>query len=599
MKKISIVLGVFLIVGCASTTQSEPILPAVPVSEIYQIEGNAYPNRESDNDEILRKRLALIQNEKVEALIIVDSLGKEMTVSDTDELNRFTSYLGNLELSEVSTNTGEKLGIGVKIKDYEPILINVQGNQLCMRRGFCRAFESDEDFVSLLKSLKGSEKIVQPFSDLDLAITHYDEKIVNSEVIVNSQHAGTDIEPMNYDSEQAKDPWLVALKMAFFIDEDFTDYHDIQNQEALTAGLINQSEGYLDEIDHDNFNFYGNDGEIFTLEKEIDQLFHRPQPDALFIVPGANLLAKGRERFGSDYEIPDFGRKLLYSYSFQSYEAYQDQGYFVNHVPYELIGFFTFDYAKITDMKESGKERTYQLLRYQKGSDYINGEAYRTVTNKEGKVYNLGLVQESDKIADFLVEHRNEFDLWEYVLEEMSDGSIQVKSGKLLKESDSNYTKEKLDPSKPYFYTVADCGILNLDIAAAQVFNEMTAGLDEPEYLTYKVNENQGFLSIILYRKNEPKDFVGAIVLDMVTRESVSDFELLQRLKIDIDPLRKSLSHVTGNSENVYLMYAALDYHNYEKSHSYNDFFISSTNQFGFYDADSKQVILFDWEEVQ
>ena len=79
------------------------------------------------------------------------------------------------------------------------------------------------------------------------------------------------------------DPWLQALKMAFYINDEFTDYHDIQDWNKVVAGLAMQQiqNGYRrNNYGSDMNTYYGPQGDSVTINMDEDVLpVHSLQPD--------------------------------------------------------------------------------------------------------------------------------------------------------------------------------------------------------------------------------------------------------------------------------------------------------------------------------
>lgn len=581
MKKLIIILSFCVLFGCSNAPSNEVMKDEwIPVSKLYEnkiVENN----RISGGSQILVNRLNAIKNSEIEELVIVTVEGREITVTDEEELDKFKNYIEDISIySSQSNYPGKFMGIGVKVKDKEMVLFNIFENQLCLANLFCSSFDKEENIIDFLLTLKGQEREVMGFS-------YYDQSVNTpswADSFVSKYEYQEDSSQYIAIHNEQPDRWIKALNMALFIDEPFNDYLDIKNQEKLVSGLIKLSDGYLIKSKNQSTSYVNEWDDELHLKSPYIQDDNYSDNSYFRIVTEKSLESKGKEFFGESYTIPKVGTKKLLKRFNNSYDSVQEAQYYVHHL--QSNGIYHDDEAYIKDLKENGNQRIYRIIKYVNGymdknistlDQYIeNNDGVRFIVDS----YDANLIK--SKIIEDNIE---QFDQWEYTLEE-NDDEIKIISATLIPKQTKEYTNEKNDKNKGYFYEEDGHGVVNIDSRDGEIFNH-NAQIEEKNIWKYITNENQGLLSIIAHSTIEENKEKAIYVFDLTTGKLLRDFEIFERLNIEIEKFQEELMKIIPTCEKI------------SGASENNQAFISSDNKFGYYEISSNLLVLFDWEEVQ
>lgn len=609
MKKIIVICCIFLLSACAKNPEITNESKRLPISELYEVREGVI--NEDQQITILNKRLAAINSNELEEVVYVYE-NNEKRITSPDELQKFKDYMAKIKLtSDRTVGPSAFGGLGVKVKDKEMILLNILGNRICLSNMKCNSFNQEESLQDLLNSLEGESKAVRSFTQNAIVvdfISWADDKEIPEEVIeeVPSEDLPTNSyqEPISLENEELfitdwydeTDEWRKVLKMFFYIQEDFTDYREIEGIKDLISGLINQCDGYSN-MGSNNFNTYVNQyGVEILMEKKHNKLKRFGIPDLFYLYPEIDVERMGKQLLSNDFTLPYLGNVTLSTGIMRHFEAYQDQHYFVNHLPYEYM-FGDFEKIYLESMVENGNRRTYKGVKFLLSYDFNENLATQVILNQDGKHYPVDDTLQESTMQQIIEDHLSEFDQWEYVIEKNDEGHIKLVSAKRIVEGKGNYSTAKIDENKPDYYEEDQKIIINHQTKDALSFNQELRADDN---IVFKVNENEGLLTIVS-RSINPVFVTNVSVFDTITWNHVPDDEILQRLNINLDQMNKALIEVIPECANqvCYSLEEESRVHQYLQRLPKNEFLISSDGKFGVHPLISKEIILFDWEEVQ
>lgn len=589
MKKLIIILSFCVLLGCSNAPSNEVVKDEwIPKSRIYDQEVTELSEIRDNYHEVLLNRLSAIQNSEIEEVVIVNTDGLEKTITDKAELTKFKNYISEISLYDSAGNyPGKYMGLGIKLKDKDYIIMNVFENQFCLANFSCDEFIHEEKFVDFLVSLKGEEQQVMGFS--------YQDEVVNMKSWADEAESSLPFEEERshfiVGRESSSDQWLRVLGLSRFIDEEFSDYQEIKDQEKLTAGLMQIAADYQRAVEGEQFIYRNDMNDEIHLKNPIIQYDDFTTLFNYYFIPEKALENTGKSVFGETYQLPSLGEKHLFSDYIASYESFEELHYYLYHIPYDGQ-LMRSGNAYIKETKVEGNRRVYTIVPFVE--DYILGEdliPISIILNDDNKKYRADSNDENIFISKVIEENIDDFNQWEYTLQE-TGGNIQMMSAKLFPKKEKKYTNQKIDPNKGNFYEEDGYGVINYDSKDAQLFNDNRKA-EVKNGLKYIVNENQGLLSIVMHSNIENLSNTSATVLDMNTWSFVSDEEILKRLNINQEHLQQALDEVGVSCSGKP---CAIQVSSQE---GINSFFISSNNLFGYYHRQIGKIILFDWEEVQ
>lgn len=585
MKKIIYSLFLCLLIGCTQSNNGE-----IKVEQGKLVSSDIYKHPSSPtlltSEEFYPLRLRAIQEGELEKAVFVrhvdeSNVGKEVTVTDCDELMKLSEFFKGISL------TGETRGYGPlgKVTDFEvtikgktPIYLRISDEAL-ISNGNCLLLHSEKKLYDTLDCIEGNTREVYA-PNLDVAFVN-NENWTDVKIVEPPFDDGKDenrvVEALwkNYD-----DPLKNVLRLASFIDEEFDNWQDIEDQKQLVAGLIQQTPI--------RYNCFETPENVCKFRKNEMLYFPNGKPTDGFVyslMPSKNVEQTGKRIFEENYRLPELEKGRLFSQNYQFYNWLADEHLFVYHLPYEVM-FPELESMYILNEETVEDEIRAVLLKYRnefRMSEKL-GHPVSILIGLDG--YEIALEDhEGEDVETILESNQEHFEQWEYVLRK-TDTGYQMVSGKYY--NDMHFINE-VDSSKDIIYRDQDnVPQVNLASEDAYHFNQWVKNQKVPT--KYKENIHEGLLTIWVKGNHN-----FAVVFDVETGKTLSQEEIIERLNIDKAKLIEALKKVDGY-ENVIEEYA------FERTNPI-DYFMTS-NLF----IDSKgnpalsiyeDVILFDWGEVR
>lgn len=380
MKLQMTILLVFLLTGC-NTAVEQPDIQAKPViSDMFIKNGVECSMTEAG---AIRYRLDNVRVNEIEQLrfIINDESNEtamEYVITDKSYLDEFKHQLETIQF-DINSDSADMLSdsqsfaFEVKVKDKEPIVFKGNEYGFCLSEGRCLLLPEKLKLLDFFKQAANNGVEVVP---VDLNETSVDFKTWADTAPKELEDTYRD--PL-FDAESeanlypnvyntwyfTDDKWHQALKMAFYINDEFDDYHTINDWNKVVAGLAMQQiqNGYRrNNYGSDLNTYYGPQGDSVSIEMEEDILpFHKLQPDRF--VTYSMIEQAGSVLFGNDFVMPDISEKTLAVYPMFTVMHSRNLKLCDIHTPYEVF-FATIESGWILSEQVDGSKRTYDLLIY-------------------------------------------------------------------------------------------------------------------------------------------------------------------------------------------------------------------------------------------
>lgn len=380
MKLQMTILLVLLLTGC-NTAVEQPDIQAKPViSDMFIKNGVECSMTEAG---AIRYRLDNMRVNEIEQLrfIINDESNEtamEYVITDKSYLDEFKHQLETIQF-DINSDSADMLpnsqsfAFEVKVKDKEPIVFTGNEYGFCLSEGRCLLLPEKMKLLDFFKQAANNGVEVVP---VDLNETSVDFKTwaenppkeledTYSDPLFDAE-SEADLYPNVYNTWYfTDDKWHQALKMAFYINDEFDDYHTITDWNKVVAGLAMQQiqSGYRrNNYGSDLNTYYGPQGDSVSIEMEEDILpIHKLQPDRF--VTYSMIEQAGSVLFGSDFMMPDISEKTLAIYPMFTVMHSRNLKLCDIHTPYEVF-FATIESAWILSEQVDGSKRTYDLLIY-------------------------------------------------------------------------------------------------------------------------------------------------------------------------------------------------------------------------------------------
>lgn len=365
----------------------------------------------------------------------------EYNLSDSTSLTEFKQQLEliQIDLRQDAIKTlpnSQIFAFEVKIKDKEPIVFKGNDYGFCLTKNQCVLASETMQLTEFFTKNAKEGKAVIPV-DLDETSVFlktwaenppkeledtYSDPLFDAESEAN-------LYPNVYNTWYfTDDKWHQALKMAFYINDEFDDYHTITDWNKVVAGLAMQQiqNGYRrNNYGSDLNTYYGPQGDSVSIEMEEDILpIHKLQPDRF--VTYSMIEQAGSVLFGSDFIMPDISEKTLAIYPMFTVMHSRNLKLCDIHTPYEVF-FATIESAWILSEQVDGSKRTYDLLIYTETmetpddgkSSHLLSEAFFVYRNDLNEAY------------DTITGNEEHFKQIRIELEEIEEG-IRINSFKYL-----------------------------------------------------------------------------------------------------------------------------------------------------------------------
>ncbi len=597
MKKIMVVLVFCLLLGCMAAPKEELKEPETPAETQSITASDIYLQPPMGNsltpEEYYPLRLKAVQEGDYEKVVIVtyaddETFGEELTVSEEDELTKIKTYFQNISM----TGTAQISGPSKNLADFA---ITLKGKAPIYLRIYEEAFAGDKTELMINSA--------QPLMEMLETINGETRQVAAppGETPFIHNQAWTDVKPVEPPLPKEKDESLSTgrivedlwveyddslmntLKIANYIKESFTHWREIEDQAQLVGGLIQQSKAY-DCFETDAY---------VCVEQENGDTLYLPQgkpklrnfaPDVYDLLSVKNVLDKGKQLFGDDFELPKFKNGAFAFGNLQSYDWLEKEQLFAYHKPYEATMQPRYGML-IYNQQEIGDEITVHMLRFRKEYhfDETNQEFHTIVYGQDG--YGVEIDEQVDQavIEQQIIDHKEYFEKWVYTLKKNGDG-YQILQATLI---DSPYIPE-VNADYGVVYRDAENDVqVNLASADAGHFNRWIK--NQQVATTMKENVNQNLLSLWVQGYTQ-----FAVVFDTESGEALSQQEVMERLQIDEDKLLQAVQSIEGYS------HVSADYlgsSDFIGELQITDLFIDSKGNPALYLLN--KLLLFSWEEVR
>ncbi len=593
-----------LLAGCTATPKEEPVSEVEPnetdalvTSEIYTqpMTGNAL-----DASDYYSLRLAAVQNGEYEQVVIVrkndSGEGEEITVRDETELAKIKTYFQSISL------TGEKASIGppaligdfaITLKGKDPIYLRIYDEALASANTRY-PINSAQPLYEMIDGLNGEVRavyapnILASFVDNLVWTDVLPVEVPLGETVNNNSALASDL-IVSDSFGTSDDPLLNTLKIANYIHEEFQSWQEIEDKERLTAGIVQQSQGYDCSItDYNNEN-------VCIASKSNDKLYlpnGKPKLTRYIygvynLIPVQTVLEKGRQLFGEDYQQPTLETGEFAKGNLQLYDWLEEEQLFAYRSTYNMWG-PTYGMF-ILSRQEIGDEVSVIMMRFKEEPRYDkNIEDFKKMFyGRDGYVIEMATDVDADTFEERMISAKNNFEQWKYILKKTTDGYEIIEARRY---NQYDFIPELQEGKAEVYRDDANDVQINLATADAGHFNRWVKAQHlMPTASTYKENIHQNLLSVWI--KGETS---FAVVFDLTTGKALSAEEVMAKLQINQANLLKSIQEVEGFS---HVTEEYLEWDNPIMDFKTTNIFIDSKGNPALYL--NGQLLLFSWEEVR
>ncbi len=603
-RKIGLLL-LCLLAGCTATPKEEPVSEVEPnetdamvTREIYThpLTGNAL-----DACENYPLRLAAVQNGEYEQVIIVREKsggeGEEITVRDETELAKIKTYFQSVSLTGERASIGPQTFIGdfaITLKGKEPIYLRIYDEALAYA-DTRYLINSAQPLYEMIDGLKGEVRevyapdIIAPFVDNLVWTDVLPVEVPLGETVNNNSALASDLIVLD-SFGTSDDPLLNTLKIANYIHEEFQSWQEIEDKERLTAGIVQQSQGYDCSItDYINEN-------VCIASKSNDKLYlpnGKPKLTRYIygvynLIPVQTVLEKGRQLFGEDYQLPTLETGEFAKGNLQFYDWLEEEQLFAYRMIGEVMmrpvnGMF------ILSRQEIGDEVSVIMMRFKEEPRYDKNieDFKKMVYGRDGYVIEMATDVDADTFEERMISEKNNFEQWKYTLKKTTDGYEIIEARRY---NQYDFIPELQEGKAEVYRDDANDVQINLATADAGHFNRWVKAQHlMPTTSTYKENIHQNLLSV--WVKGETS---FAVVFDLATGKALSAEEVMAKLQINQAKLLKSIQEVEGFS---HVTEEYLEWNNPIMDFKTTNIFIDSKGNPALYL--NRQLLLFSWEEVR
>lgn len=379
MKKGILISLALLLVGCNRQADApEEIKPEISTMFIKNGVENNYTEAAA-----ITNRLDNMRVNELEAVRFIlndeqNETAMEYNLSDAASLTEFKQQLALIQIDReqdaVETLPNSQIfAFEVKIKDKAPIVFKGNDHGFCLTKNQCVLVSETMQLTEFFTKNAKEGKAVIPV-DLDETSVYFKTWAENPPKELEDTYSDSlfaaESEANLYPNVLntwyfTDDKWRQALKMAFYINDEFDDYHTITDWNKVVAGLAMQQvqNGYKrNNYESDLNTYYGPQGDSVSIEMEEDiQPFHKLQPDRF--VTYSMIEQAGAVLFGSDFIMPDISEKTLAVYPMFTVTHSSKLKLCDIHTPYEVF-YATMESGWIQSEQVEGNKRTYDLLIY-------------------------------------------------------------------------------------------------------------------------------------------------------------------------------------------------------------------------------------------
>lgn len=434
MKK-GMILLLCLLVGCSAQTEEMPAEEKLEMSEIFHKEGQL---QDMYYTNLLENRLANVLKEEWQSLHIVmdkedDSAAYDFIIDESDKINEIKQILSNTILTEEKEiEADNRMAIEISFSDKEPIILKCTDEGLFYTEKEYLVFQEPLSLYEKLSSYQenAQEVIALNFNETTSNFQSWADTIESTEP--NEEIPETDNENrINIFPSEADDEWQKVLRLIFYIEEDFSDYHEITQWRELTAGLavLCREKGY--EVYAGTIGPYHDKSEIAF--QDVGGI----HPIASTLVNEYLTECKGKEILGEDFVFPEMESGVLKDGILFGANYNQDQKLIEIIEPYEVM-FPQAESARILHLIEHDNVREYDVLFYMPSYEMSD----------TGADFTVRYMNENGDVFDHIEGNEDQFRQAHVVLQETETG-IQFVSFETIHAIVPEEVEEEIDNEEP------------------------------------------------------------------------------------------------------------------------------------------------------
>lgn len=405
--KIIILFLCFLLVGCQSQAQ-EPLEEPLKISTIFNQPIKPYEERMGYS--VLIPRLNHVLQEDWTMIHVVMDREDEAIADDfiinEEQSQQVKELLWGIQWDEEKKiKANHRMALEISFQKKEPVILKITNEGV---------FYTENDYIAFQEPIPLYEMLLTMKSDIqEVLALNFDEGSSNCVSWADEWDKEPAVEEIKKEHENEIDllpdedesEWEEVLRLAFFVEQDFEDYHEIEKWNRLVAGLamLNREKGYLScgEI----IGPYGDQGEIYFQKEETGM-----HCDTLI---NEHLVEeKGKEVLGEDFVFPMIeSGKINEGIIFGAdYEA--EQKLIQLAEPYELYQ-PQFPTLLIQTLIEHDQVKEYDVLFYIPSFEY----------NDENQTdYTIHYMNENGDVFDQIQGNEDQFRQAHIVLQETANG---------------------------------------------------------------------------------------------------------------------------------------------------------------------------------
>lgn len=416
-----------LLVGCGEKpVKEETIEPQV--SSMFVKVGS--PKSMSSNA-CIRYRIDNIIRSEIESLryIINDEqneTAKEYLIIDQSVLDEFKTLLIDSHITDSgyliekeSISEDQLFAFEVEIKNKESLSFKGNNSGFCFADKDCVVANEKMNLIEFFKEQAQQGMDVLPIDLSEQTVKmqtwadypHEElEKIMNEEDALITTNETEIMEFMITDNwTTLNDKWKQALKMVFYINDEFSDYHMIKDWDKISAGLAMQvveSSYSRTNVSDGNTIYRGPKGDRFLIDNNMD-IMEEVTLQPINVVNDYMVEEKGKILFGNDFTLSILNEGLLSKDPLFNVGHHSSLELFIIQTPYEYW-FGQFEHGWVFSESKEGNKRSYDMVIFETkyGDDenrfisvYVNelGEEFYSVSKNMEHFKQVRIVLEETK----------------------------------------------------------------------------------------------------------------------------------------------------------------------------------------------------------
>ena len=376
-KRLLWMLTIFLC-GCTFQQAKPPVEEKPELSTMFVRKG---VDKMFDDSAAIENRLNNLRVNEIESIrfILNDEFNEtamEYQMIDQEMIHQFKEIINHIQVNEENETLpeGRLFAFEVMVKDKDSIVFKGNNNGFCLTQGKCVLLDEKSQLFEFFNehATEGIHVYPVDLKEITVNFESWGDQTVESLEVEEPMFETEILGDLVYNTwYSTNDPWYQALKMAFYFNEEFEDYHTIQNWDKIVAGLAIQmfEQGYRrNNYGGDPNTYYGPHGDVVQIEiADYLKPVHFLQPDCF--VTYSMMEKVGKVLFGSDFMMPEIDAEYLASYPMFKVNHSLSQKLCIIHSPYEYF-YATLESGLLLEEKREGNKRIYDLLIFTKTMEF-------------------------------------------------------------------------------------------------------------------------------------------------------------------------------------------------------------------------------------